>query len=82
MVGMDKHEHKNCCHTNDETAKPAHDAIAKDPVCGMNVNVAAPKGGTHEHDGTTFYFCNLKCREKFAAEPDKYLIPIEDRVVE
>ena len=79
MVGMDKHEHKNCCHADDSAVAPE---TAKDPMCGMNVNVAAPKGGTHEHDGTTFYFCNPKCREKFAAEPDKYLIPVEERVVE
>ena len=58
MVGMDKHEHKNCCHADDSAVAPE---TAKDPMCGMNVNVAAPKGGTHEHDGTTFYFCNLKC---------------------
>ncbi len=44
----------------------------KDPVCGMNVDPAHPRGGTHAHFGETFYFCNPKCRAKFAAEPDKY----------
>jgi Cu+-exporting ATPase len=27
----------------------------------------------HEHHGHTYYFCNPKCREKFIAEPGKYL---------
>jgi P-type Cu+ transporter len=46
---------------------------ARDPVCGMNVNPDAPKGGSYEHAGATYYFCNPKCREKFRAEPAKYL---------
>jgi Cu+-exporting ATPase len=28
---------------------------------------------SHEHDGATVYFCNPRCREKFIAEPAKYL---------
>jgi Cu+-exporting ATPase len=48
---------------------------ATDPVCGMAVDVTAPKGGTHDHQGRTYYFCNPKCREKFRAEPARYLEP-------
>src|SRR5689334_5702960 len=48
---------------------------ARDPVCGMTVNAAAPKGGTHEHAGHTYAFCGPRCREKFAADPERYLQP-------
>jgi len=46
-----------------------------DPVCGMSVNPDAPKGGTHLHEGQAYFFCNPKCRERFATEPRKYLEP-------
>ncbi len=44
-----------------------------DPVCGMTVDPATAKGGSHVHEGSTYYFCNPKCRVRFAAEPQKYL---------
>ncbi len=44
-----------------------------DPVCGMTVDAGAPRGGSFEHEGATYHFCNPKCREKFRAEPAKYL---------
>ncbi|MDC0747024.1 heavy metal translocating P-type ATPase [Polyangium mundeleinium] len=50
-------------------------AKVKDPVCGMMVTPGAAKGGQHEHAGTTYWFCNPRCRERFAADPDKYLAP-------
>ena len=53
----------------------ATDERAVDPVCGMTVDPATAKGGSQEYKGTTYYFCNPKCREKFAAEPAKYLAP-------
>ena len=46
---------------------------ARDPVCGMRVNPAQPKGGSYVHDGHTYYFCNPKCRDKFSASPQTYL---------
>jgi len=45
----------------------------KDPVCNMNVDPARARGGSFEHQGTTYFFCNPKCRERFAAEPAHYL---------
>jgi YHS domain-containing protein len=46
--------------------------VAVDPVCGMSVNRAfAP--ASLEHDGTWYYFCLAECREKFAADPGRYL---------
>jgi len=49
------------------------DSAARDPVCGMRVDAAAPKGGTHRHDGRVYAFCNSRCRDKFIAEPERYL---------
>jgi P-type Cu+ transporter len=45
---------------------------ARDPVCGMTVD---PIGAKHtaEHAGRSWYFCSARCRERFRAEPDKYL---------
>jgi Cu+-exporting ATPase len=28
-----------------------------------------------EHGGRAFYFCNVRCREKFVADPQRYLVP-------
>ena len=46
---------------------------ARDPVCGMSVDPARPRGGSLEHAGTTYYFCSAGCREKFAADPEGWL---------
>ncbi|MBN8214538.1 MAG: heavy metal translocating P-type ATPase [Xanthomonadales bacterium] len=41
----------------------------QDPVCGMHVN-----GPLHvDHAGERYRFCSTRCREKFLAEPAKYL---------
>jgi Cu+-exporting ATPase len=44
-----------------------------DPVCGMSVNPATAKGGALDHDGRTYHFCSPRCRDRFAADPTKYL---------
>jgi Cu+-exporting ATPase len=62
---MSSHEHSHHDH-----AAAAHKV--KDPVCGMMVDPHTAKH-RHEHHGHTYYFCNPKCREKFIAEPGKYL---------
>ena len=45
---------------------------AIDPVCGMTVAV---KGARHRatHAGEEYYFCNAGCRERFVANPARYL---------
>jgi len=48
---------------------------ATDPVCGMQVDTEAAKGGSYAHEGQTYYFCNPRCRERFRTEPDQYLSP-------
>lgn len=51
-----------------------HVALAKDPVCGMTVDPAHAKHQV-EHHGDMFYFCAQRCKEKFLAEPARYLHP-------
>jgi xanthine dehydrogenase accessory factor len=48
---------------------------AIDPVCGMTVVVDASgwSANMHEHDGTTYHFCCVGCRDRFAADPAPYL---------
>jgi len=48
---------------------------SKDPVCGMMVDPSTARGGSHVHKGNTYFFCNPRCRERFAADPEKYLDP-------
>ncbi len=48
-----------------------------DPVCGMTVDPVTAKH-RFDHAGRTFFFCSAGCREKFAADPDRYLKPKAD----
>jgi YHS domain-containing protein/uncharacterized membrane protein YraQ (UPF0718 family) len=44
---------------------------AKDPVCGMQVEIAhAP--ATTRHDGSTVFFCSDHCLHRFEADPQRY----------
>lgn len=45
-----------------------------DPVCGMSVDPSHAAGSV-VHDGRTYYFCSQSCRQKFQAEPKRYLGP-------
>ncbi len=63
---LDEHNHEG--HVEASATEPS-----KDPVCGMTVVAGASKGGSHPHKGRTYHFCSVKCREKFAAEPARYL---------
>jgi Cu+-exporting ATPase len=56
------------------TAAPQPGTTAIDPVCGMTVKVEAARH-THVHEGVRHYFCNPRCREKFIADPARYLHP-------
>jgi Cu+-exporting ATPase len=48
-------------------------STVKDPVCNMNVDPERARGGSFAHEGTTYFFCIPKCRERFAADPARYL---------
>jgi P-type Cu+ transporter len=71
------HDHD---HLHGEDSGPArhhgHDGpsarnAAIDPVCGMGVDTR--KALTHEHNGRSYYFCGAGCRDRFAAEPTRFL---------
>jgi xanthine dehydrogenase accessory factor len=51
--------------------KPVEQHQAKDPICGMPVNVAAAKHRS-EHDGKAFYFCCAGCKQKFDKQPELF----------
>lgn len=66
------HDHASHDHASHDHAACGHAHMAKDPVCGMDVD---PHTAQHraEHGGRTYYFCCNGCRTKFAADPAKYL---------
>ena len=51
------------------------DRLVKDPVCGMDVMPGRAAGGRAEHARTTYWFCSPSCRDKFVANPSKYVAP-------
>jgi Cu+-exporting ATPase len=67
---MATHHHEHHSHHDHAGALTAQGA--RDPVCGMTVD---PHTATHRHtyQGRPYYFCSAKCREKFIAEPARYL---------
>ncbi len=60
----------SCC--SGDGAHPAAGAGEIDPVCGMTVDPTTAKHRA-EHDGKTYYFCCARCRERFAADPARFL---------
>lgn len=44
--------------------------MAKDPVCGMNVD--EKKAVAVVDGGTTYYFCSAGCKSTFEKSPAKY----------
>jgi len=74
MAETPNHHHHHG-HAAGHGASPAAGApTVKDPVCGMSVD---PEKTPHHHDhaGRRYHFCGARCREKFAADPDRYLQP-------
>jgi Cu+-exporting ATPase len=53
-------------------------AVVTDPVCGMDV-IPAEAAGSALHGGTTYWFCNPSCRDKFVADPLRYTGPAAAR---
>ena len=55
-----------------ERLRQRRDAMAKDPVCGMEVN-EKDASATAEYKGQTYYFCCEGCKRSFERDPDKYI---------
>jgi YHS domain-containing protein len=45
--------------------------MARDPVCGMDVD-EGQAAATSEYMGTTYYFCSKGCKKAFDANPQQY----------
>jgi YHS domain-containing protein len=45
--------------------------MAKDPVCGMQVN-EQQAAGQSEYQGQTYYFCSPGCKRQFDQNPERY----------
>ena len=72
------HGHAGHPHAGHHHAGHDHGAHAKgdthiDPVCGMTVKPDSPHRATHA--GQAVHFCSARCREKFVADPARYLHP-------
>ena len=70
---MDAHAHSHHHHHHGDAEHGAATA-ALDPVCGMAVDPSTAANKT-DHDGAHFFFCSPHCRDKFAADPAKYVTP-------
>lgn len=46
--------------------------MAKDPVCGMDVD-EKKAAATSEYKGKTIYFCAVGCKKAFDKDPEKYI---------
>ena len=68
------HQHADQAHAVHGAAAPSKAQLVKDPVCGMDVDPHTAKHRA-EFGGRTYYFCSARCRERFEAEPQKYLAP-------
>ncbi|CAN1723240.1 Silver exporting P-type ATPase [Hyphomicrobium sp. 1Nfss2.1] len=68
----DTPDHKDCCGGRPPAALEPASGMAKDPVCGMDVDPHTAKFRA-DHGGRTYYFCAAGCRTKFIANPLKYL---------
>ena len=46
--------------------------MAKDPVCGMDVDERTAAGKS-DYQGQTYYFCSRGCKAAFDKDPAKYV---------
>jgi copper-(or silver)-translocating P-type ATPase len=71
---MTTHQHHSG-HTHGQTSHADHHGHAahplKDPVCGMTVTMESPHQ-TH-YNGTHYFFCSARCREKFIDSPASFV---------
>lgn len=54
-----------------DAALPVLKQEARDPICGMTVDVSTAKYKA-EFQGASFYFCCAGCKQAFEKQPDKY----------
>lgn len=49
-----------------------------DPVCGMQIS-EEESSGQSEFEGKTYYFCSTACKEKFDANPTRFINESENQ---
>jgi Cu+-exporting ATPase len=54
---------------------PESATTTRDPVCGMDVVPGEAAGGSAQHAGVTYWFCNVGCHDRFVADPARYISP-------
>jgi Cu+-exporting ATPase len=69
---MNTRHHHTGANKHGHGAHPGSATTALDPVCGMRVD---PNQTAYhaEYQGVTRHFCSARCRERFVADPAKYL---------
>jgi Cu+-exporting ATPase len=74
-AGHNYHRHGACCsHDHQHPAPVSEKAI--DRVCGMSVDPVTAKNRLL-YQGQEYFFCGARCRDRFDADPEKYLTPQE-----
>ena len=77
MSDVHHHDHGQPHHPHAHGHAAAGGAgLAKDPVCGMDVDMATAEHRA-DYKGQIYYFCSGRCRERFVAEPERFLKPAE-----
>tara|TARA_R110002110_G_scaffold85816_4_gene223933 strand:- start:277690 stop:280056 length:2367 start_codon:yes stop_codon:yes gene_type:complete len=69
---MNKHDNHDHSHHHDGATVSTDATTAKDPVCGMTVQLDQGKP-SRKYEGETYHFCSQKCHDKFSADPEHYL---------
>ena len=64
---------KQAVEQNDITASQEIKEEARDPICGMTVDVGKAKYKS-EFDGKSFYFCCGGCKQAFDKQSDEYVV--------
>jgi uncharacterized membrane protein YraQ (UPF0718 family)/YHS domain-containing protein len=59
-------------HQSSAIVKPAGDARARDPVCGMDVDPSSAPAH-RRHDDTDVWFCSMGCAQRFDEDPARFL---------
>jgi len=58
-----------------KNALPVLNKEARDPVCGMMVDVISARYES-EHNGSNIYFCCAACKQSFDRQPEKYTLAV------
>ena len=44
----------------------------RDPVCKMDIDPKTAAGQSN-YEGDTYYFCSKQCKDRFDADPERYV---------